>query len=279
MQAYLRLYSKYRISLCTHARKRQLICAPCPQSPPEQALAASGATRLASLRFPVSGNASTCCTTTIVVAESHPCDCVSSYVIISRPSAFPRRTKMQRIETSIPGVYELRPSVFEDARGFFMETYHAEKFRELGFSDVFVQDNHSRSARGTVRGLHYQLNRPQAKLCRVVEGEALDVAVDIRLGSPTFGKWASVKLSAATHNLIYVPAGFAHGFLTLTDSVQFLYKCSDFYFKEDEHGVLWSDPDIKISWGIDSPLVSDKDSKFPRLSEISRDLLPRYPFK
>jgi dTDP-4-dehydrorhamnose 3,5-epimerase len=183
---------------------------------------------------------------------------------------------MNRIETAIPGVYEFRPTVFEDARGFFMETYHAEKFRALGVADAFVQDNHSRSAKGTLRGLHYQLSRPQAKLCRLVEGEALDVAVDIRFGSPTFGRLASVKLSAAAHNLIYVPAGFAHGFLALTDSVQFLYKCSDFYFREDEHGVLWSDPDIGISWGISSPIVSEKDLKFSKLSDISRELLPRY---
>ena len=184
---------------------------------------------------------------------------------------------MQRIETSLPGVCEFRPVVFEDARGFFMETYHFEKFRALGVADSFVQDNHSRSSKGTLRGLHYQLNHAQAKLCRLVEGEALDVAVDIRLGSPTFGKWASVKLSAKTHNLIYLPPGFAHGFLALTDSVQFLYKCSDFYHPNDEHGVIWNDPDINISWGIDSPTVSDKDAKFPKLSQVPRELLPRYP--
>lgn len=183
---------------------------------------------------------------------------------------------MHRIETSIPGVCEFRPDIFEDARGFFMETYHLEKFKALGISDVFVQDGHSLSAKGTLRGLHYQLQRPQAKLCRVVDGEALDVAVDIRVGSPTFGRWASTKLSARTRNLVYVPAGFAHGFVALTHSVQFLYKCSDFYFREDEHGVLWSDPDISILWGITSPIVSDKDSKFSRLSEIPPALLPRY---
>ena len=184
---------------------------------------------------------------------------------------------MQRIETSLPGVCEFRPVVFEDARGFFMETYHFEKFRALGVADSFVQDNHSRSSKGTLRGLHYQLNHAQAKLCRLVEGEALDVAVDIRLGSPTFGKWTSVKLSAKTHNLIYLPPGFAHGFLALTDSVQFLYKCSDFYHPNDEHGVIWNDPDINISWEIDSPTVSDKDAKFPKLSQVPRELLPRYP--
>lgn len=183
---------------------------------------------------------------------------------------------MQRIETPLPGVYELRPSVLQDARGFFMETYHRERFKSLGISDGFVQDNHSRSAKGSLRGLHYQLHRAQAKLCRVVEGEALDVAVDIRVGSPTFGKSASVVLSAETHNMIYIPAGFAHGFLALTDSVQFLYKCSDFYDRADEHGVLWNDPALKIEWGVAAPLVSEKDSKLPALADVPRDLLPRY---
>lgn len=183
---------------------------------------------------------------------------------------------MQRIATSLPEVCEFRPVVFEDTRGFFMETYHLEKFKNLGVEDQFVQDNHSQSAKATLRGLHYQLNRPQAKLCRVVEGEALDIAVDIRLGSPTFGKWASVELSAKTHNLIYVPAGFAHGFLALTETVQFLYKCSDFYNRDDEYGVLWSDPDLNILWSVDSPIVSEKDSRFSKLSEVPHEFLPRY---
>src|SRR5215470_272788 len=146
---------------------------------------------------------------------------------------------MRRVETSLPGVFELRPTVFEDTRGFFMETYHLEKFTALGITDHFVQDNHSRSVKGTLRGLHYQLRHPQAKLCRVVEGEALDVAVDIRMGSPTFGKWTSVLLSAKEQNQIFVPVGFAHGFLALTDTVQFLYKCSDFYDPRDERGIFW----------------------------------------
>ena len=141
---------------------------------------------------------------------------------------------MQRIETSLPSVCELRPVIHRDPRGFFLETYHKAKFADVGIADSFIQDNHSRSAKGTLRGLHYQLHHPQAKLCRVVEGEALDVAVDIRVGSPHFGKWTSVLLSAKEQNQIYVPAGFAHGFLALTDTVQFLYKCSDFYVPEDE---------------------------------------------
>ncbi len=186
---------------------------------------------------------------------------------------------MQRIETSLPGVYELRPSVFQDVRGFFMETYHQARFNSLGIHDHFVQDNHSRSSKGTLRGLHYQLHHSQAKLCRVIEGEALDVAVDIRIGSPTFGKWTGLTLSAERHNLIYIPAGFAHGFLALTDSVQFLYKCSDFYERDDEHGILWNDPDINILWGVASPLVSEKDAKFLKLADVPRDLLPRFHAK
>ncbi|HKS67254.1 MAG TPA: dTDP-4-dehydrorhamnose 3,5-epimerase [Candidatus Acidoferrales bacterium] len=186
---------------------------------------------------------------------------------------------MQRIETSLPGVCELRPAVLQDARGFFLETYHEERFRSLGITDHFVQDNHSRSARGTLRGLHYQLHHAQAKLCRVVEGEALDVAVDIRAGSPTFGKWAGITLSAKTHNMIYIPAGFAHGFLALTEPVQFLYKCSDFYDRADEHGVLWNDPGLKIAWGIGSPLISEKDARLPALADVPRELLPRFQEK
>jgi dTDP-4-dehydrorhamnose 3,5-epimerase len=180
------------------------------------------------------------------------------------------------VETSLPGVIELRPKIFRDARGFFMETYHRSKFANVGITDEFVQDNHSCSARGTLRGLHYQLHRPQAKLCRVVEGEALDVAVDIRLGSPYFGKCATVLLSAKEQNQIYVPAGFAHGFLALADTVQFLYKCSDFYDPADEHGILWNDPALDIPWNIAHPIVSEKDLKSPKLADVPPELLPRY---
>lgn len=183
---------------------------------------------------------------------------------------------MQRIETSLPGVFELRPVVHGDARGFFIETYHQANFATLGIPDTFVQDNHSRSAKGTLRGLHYQLTHPQAKLCRVVEGEALDIAVDIRVGSPHFGRWTSVLLSAAQHNQVYVPQGFAHGFLALTDNVQFLYKCNDYYVPADEHGILWNDPALQIAWGIASPVLSAKDASNPRLAEIPEQLLPRY---
>ena len=183
---------------------------------------------------------------------------------------------MQRIETSLPGVYELRPQICRDARGFFMETYNRAEFAKLGIPEMFVQDNHSRSVKHTLRGLHYQMHHPQAKLCRVVEGEALDISVDIRIGSPHFGKWTSVLLSANDYNQIFIPAGFAHGFLALTETVQFLYKCSDFYDPSDEHGVLWNDPDINISWGVASPLVSERDSKNSKLIDIPREFLPRY---
>ena len=186
---------------------------------------------------------------------------------------------MQRIETSLPGVFELRPKVFRDARGYFMETYHRAQFAELGILDLFVQDNHSRSLKGTLGGLHYQTHHSQAELCRVVEGEAFDVAVDIRAGSPHFGKWASVRLSANDYNQISIPTGFAHGFLALSDAIQFLYKCSDFYDPSDEHGILWSDRDINIEWGATSALVSDKDAKNSKLAVVPRDLLPRYSSK
>lgn len=186
---------------------------------------------------------------------------------------------MERRETSLPGVCELRPKVFRDARGCFLETYHRAKLQELGILEDFVQDNHSSSCQGTLRGLHYQLTRPQAKLCRVIEGEALDVVLDIRLGSPTFGKCATVVLSAAEHNQIYIPVGFAHGFLSLTPRVQFLYKCSDYYAPADEHGILWNDPALEIPWGISQPLLSQKDEKNPRLREVPPEHLPKYVAK
>jgi dTDP-4-dehydrorhamnose 3,5-epimerase len=186
---------------------------------------------------------------------------------------------LEKLNTSLPGVWELQPKVFRDARGFFLETYQQQKFADLGIHEHFVQDNHSRSAKGTLRGLHYQLRHAQAKLCRVVEGEALDVAVDIRVGSPTFGKWTSVVLSAERQNQIFIPQGFAHGFLALSDSVQFLYKCSDYYDPGGEFGIIWNDPGLAISWGVTNPLVSEKDTKYSTLEATSREFLPRYPVK
>jgi dTDP-4-dehydrorhamnose 3,5-epimerase len=186
---------------------------------------------------------------------------------------------LQKIATGLPEVWELRPDIFRDARGFFLESYNQAKFAAAGVTDQFVQDNHSCSFKGTLRGLHYQLHHAQSKLCRAVEGEALDVAVDIRVGSPTFGRWASVVLSAEVHNQIYIPRGFAHGFLALTERVQFLYKCSEFYDAADEHAILWNDPEIGIPWNVAAPLVSDKDRKAPTLAGIGRELLPVFARK
>jgi dTDP-4-dehydrorhamnose 3,5-epimerase len=183
---------------------------------------------------------------------------------------------VEKLETSLPGVWELRPKVFRDPRGFFLESYHQHHYIEMGVADVFVQHNHSYSVQGTLRGFHYQLRHAQAKLCRVVEGEALDVALDIRLGSPSFGKWAAVVLSAQTLNQLYIPAGFAHGFLALTEKVQFLYQCSDFYCPEDEYGIAWNDPDLAVPWGVTNPLVSEKDNQFSPLSAVPRERLPQY---
>ena len=183
---------------------------------------------------------------------------------------------MERIETSLPGVYELRPVVHRDSRGSFFETYHLATFADLGIIDTFLQDNHSISSRETLRGLHYQLRHAQAKLCRVIEGEALDVAVDIRIGSPHFGKWTCVRLSAKDQNLVYIPPGFAHGFLALTETVQFLYKCSDYYAPSDEYGILWNDPALAIDWGVASPALSPRDAKNPKLADIQPQFLPRY---
>lgn len=183
---------------------------------------------------------------------------------------------MERIETAIPGVLLLQPKVFRDERGFFFESYHRERFASLGIHDIFGQDNHSRSQRGTVRGLHYQLQHAQAKLCRVVVGEVFDVAVDIRRGSPTFGKWVGAVLSAENQKQIYIPPGFAHGFAVLSDTAEFLYKCSDFYYPEDDFGVLWNDPHLKIDWRVKEPVLSEKDKKFLPLASIPAERLPRY---
>ena len=183
---------------------------------------------------------------------------------------------MERIETSLLGVYELRPVVHRDSRGSLIETYHKARLSDLGIQDTFLQDNHSISSRSTLRGLHYQLQHPQAKLCRVSEGEALDIAVDIRVGSPHFGKWTGIILSAKQQNQIYIPVGFAHGFLAMTETVQFLYKCSDYYTPSDEYGILWNDPALAIDWGASSPVLSQRDANNPKLADIQSQFLPRY---
>ena len=162
----------------------------------------------------------------------------------------------------IPDVLVIRPRVFEDARGFFFETYHKERFLAAGLDAEFVQDNHSGSARGSLRGLHYQISRPQGKLVRLVRGEAFDVAVDLRRKSPTFGGWVGVHLSADKKDQLWVPPGFAHGFYVLSEWAEVLYKATDYYAPQWERSLLWSDPDLGIDWPIPegtAPLLSDKD--------------------
>ena len=183
---------------------------------------------------------------------------------------------MEIVETALPGVLVIKPRVFADPRGFFMETYRENVLAAAGITEGFVQDNHSHSSRGVLRGLHYQLHSPQAKLCRVVSGEVLDVAVDVRSGSPNFGQWVSVLLSGENHVQIYVPKGFAHGYVVRSDTADFLYKCSDYYDPTDDRGVLWNDPGIGVDWQTDSPILSKKDSGYLPLGQIARDQLPRY---
>jgi dTDP-4-dehydrorhamnose 3,5-epimerase len=183
---------------------------------------------------------------------------------------------MKRIDTALPGVWIIEPTVWRDERGFFFESYQEMKFAELGIRARFVQDNHAKSVKGTLRGLHYQIARPQAKLCRVVQGAVLDVVVDVRHGSPTFGQHAVEVLSAENLRLVYVPPGFAHGYAVLTETAEFLYKCSDFYFPQHERGLLWSDPALGIDWRISSPILSAKDRAHPPLAEIPTNELPAY---
>ena len=159
--------------------------------------------------------------------------------------------KFEFIKTSIEGVYVIEPTVFGDERGYFMETYHAGEFKEAGLDVVFVQDNQSKSRKGVLRGLHFQYNKPQGKLVRVIKGKVFDVAVDLRKDSPTYGQWEGVILSEENKKQFYVPEGFAHGFLVLSDEAEFTYKCTDFYDAEDEGGILWNDPEIGIEWPID----------------------------
>lgn len=174
--------------------------------------------------------------------------------------------------TELPGVLVIEPEVHQDARGFFLETYHAEKYRGRGIDRPFVQDNHSRSGRGTLRGLHLQLRRPQGKLIRVVEGEIYDVAVDVRRGSPTFGRWMAVVLSAENFKQCYVPPGFAHGFCVTSADAQVEYKCTDLYDPASEIGIPWNDPTVGITWPIAEPFLSDRDQRHLPLQEILAEL-------
>ena len=179
-------------------------------------------------------------------------------------------------ETSLAGVILIEPTVFEDDRGFFMETFHSEKYAEMGIKKPFLQDNHSYSRRGTLRGLHYQLGNPQGKLVYVVTGEIFDVAVDIRTGSPDFGKWTGNLLSEKNKHQLYVPEGFAHGFCVLSENADVIYKCTDHYAPGDEYGVFWADNAIDIKWPMERPILSKKDSENPLLADIDGSHLPLY---
>lgn len=175
---------------------------------------------------------------------------------------------MKLIETSLPDVLLLEPKVFGDSRGFFMESWNRQTFTDLGLNLEFVQDNHSRSARGVLRGLHYQLNEPQGKLVRVTSGAVFDVAVDLRRSSPHFGQWTGHELSAENQRMLWVPPGFGHGFLVLSDSADFLYKTTSYYAPQWDRGIRWDDPEIGVQWPVDqAPTLSAKDQVLPLIRD------------
>lgn len=184
---------------------------------------------------------------------------------------------MRRTETPLPGVILLEPQVFRDERGFFLESYNARTLARLGIHTTFVQDNHSASRRGVVRGLHYQLRQPQVKLIRATRGVIWDVAVDLRRGSPTFGRWWGIELSAENHLQIMIPEGFAHGFCVLSEVAEVQYKCSAYYDPADERGVRWDDPQLAIAWplGEAAPVLSPRDAALPILAALPDSDLPR----
>jgi dTDP-4-dehydrorhamnose 3,5-epimerase len=176
---------------------------------------------------------------------------------------------MQFLDTRLPGVTLIEPDVHRDARGFFLETWHERKYAEAGIHGPFVQDNHSHSSRGTLRGLHAQLRRPQGKLVRAVEGEMFDVAVDIRPASPGFGRWVGFVLSGANYRQLWIPPGFAHGFCVLSERVHVEYKCTEFYDRDDEIAIAWNDPQVGIEWPVREPILSPKDAGARTLAELA----------
>ena len=179
---------------------------------------------------------------------------------------------MRFVPTTIPDVVIIEPDVYRDPRGFFLETYHSAKYRDAGIEGPFVQDNQSRSVAGTLRGLHLQLTRPQGKLVRVIEGEIFDVAVDVRRGSPTFGQWVGVTLSAENFRQCYLPPGFAHGFAVVSQIAQVEYKCTDLYDPKGELGIAWNDPAIAIQWPVAEPFLSERDTRHPVLADVMERL-------
>ena len=177
---------------------------------------------------------------------------------------------MNIIKTKLSDCIIIEPKVYGDDRGFFLETFQAERYATAGITLPFVQDNHSRSSKGVLRGLHFQKTKPQGKLVRVVRGEVYDVAVDIRLGSPTYGRWEAVVLSEDNKKQFWVPPGFAHGFMVISDFADFEYKCTDYYDPTDEGSLLWNDPDLNIPWPIESQVLSEKDAWAPLLANLKQ---------
>ena len=181
---------------------------------------------------------------------------------------------MKVTKTKLPEVLIIEPDAFGDERGWFLETFSSNRYEQVGLKLPFVQDNVSFSARNVLRGLHFQYPHSQGKLVQVLAGEVFDVAVDIRLGSPSFGQWVAANLSSANHKQMYIPPGFAHGFCVLSDTALFSYKCTDYYNPASEGGIIFSDPDLAINWPVGSPVVSNKDAGYPRLCNIPKDKLP-----
>jgi dTDP-4-dehydrorhamnose 3,5-epimerase len=174
---------------------------------------------------------------------------------------------MEFIQTEIPDIILVKPNVIEDHRGFFMESYHIEKFKIGGINCTFVQDNHAKSVKNTLRGLHFQVQYPQAKLLRCLKGKVFDVAVDIRQDSPYFRKWVGKELSEENRYQLYIPEGFAHGYYVMSETAEIAYKCSEIYHPQDEQGLRWDDPDIAINWPEDNPILSEKDKVLPMLAD------------
>lgn len=183
---------------------------------------------------------------------------------------------MKVIETKLPGVLLIEPKVIGDSRGFLAETWVRKRYEAAGVPGTFVQDNVSFSRRGVLRGLHYQHPQPQGKLVQVLQGEVFDVALDIRVGSPTFGQWVAATLSGENHQQIYIPEGFAHGFCVTSETALFAYKCTDYYNPATEAGVQWDDPDLAIPWPVEGPAISEKDRAHPPLREVPEHRLPVY---
>lgn len=179
-------------------------------------------------------------------------------------------------ETNIPGVLIIHPDLFGDSRGYFLETWNQQRYAEVGLNINFVQDNLSYSQQGVLRGLHFQNPDAQGKLVYVIDGEVFDVAIDIRVGSPTFGEWVGNILSGRNKRQVYIPEGFAHGFCVLSETALFTYKCTDVYSPSNENGILWNDPDLAITWPLAKPILSNKDKQYSRLRDIDTKKLPSY---